>query len=516
MHYRCRIERIASFACSTFLIIAALSYSPHSFAYRLSDTDTCSPGARWSTSSPVKVKLLSLSLSDYVQGHLKKIDNGLLALSQAVADIQSVVDEYNAVNGSTLKLEYAGPILDDSDLGDYDEDQFGSHTIVVGFTNAKDPSNSSAPAWTPEYSGDKCTYDRRHIRFRKDIDWQFGGPQYTVADGKYFGIGVSFRAVLLHEMGHAVGLQHALAEYAVMDHGTKAWTRGKDEIPTMQLLPDDSTALRILYPVSGGFTVKPDVSLTNTWFLSAAGRMQYNAVHNKRHTNCQSEENSLDQLKQSREQQVTVMKQLSGHSLEAANDRLTQIDVAIASATKTLTDCYYHEDEAAQFPNCQVSTAGDTVADPGDGDVDARSLPVFCGVISKQDPKTKPIGNVAYPGDQVQLRYTVNNRTPYRVKLSEEIYFSVDERLDISGGHADLRSPDKNESEVVDPWTSKSLDRTVRIPSAAKSGACYYVFAHAIASDANSGKTVFDAEQDHWNNSIRLPGTLGIAVSGCP
>ena len=509
MVYRTRLERIASFACSTFLIIAAFSYSSHSSAYQLSDTDTCKPGARWSTSAPVKVKLLSLSLTDYVQRHLKQIDNGLLALSQAIADIQSVVDEYNAVNGSTLKLEYAGPILDDSDLGDYDEDQFGSHTIVVGFTDDPPPSNS-VPAWTPEYSGDKCTYDRRHIRFSKKDLWTFGLPEYTVADGKHFGIGTSFRAVLLHEMGHAVGLQHALAEYAVMDHGTKAWTRGKDEVPTMQLLPDDSTALRILYPVPGGFAVKPDISLTNTWFLSAADRTHYNTVNNKAHKDCQSAENSLDQLKQSREQQVTVMKELSGHPLEAATDRLNQIDAEIASATQTLNDCYYREDEAGQIPNCQVSTAGDTVSNPGDGDA------VFSGVISKPDPKTKPIGNVAYPGDLVQLRYTVNNKTPYKVKLNEEIYFSIDERLDISGSQADLRSPDQYESELVDTWTSKSLDRTVRVPSTAKPGECYYVFARVIASDAHSGETVFDAEQDHWNNSIRLPGILQIATSVCP
>jgi hypothetical protein len=164
------------------LVAACAGVSTPSHGFVLSSTGSCHPGAKWDTSSTVKVKLLSDSFTDYVTDN--NLPNGLTAASKAIADIQAVVDEYNAVAGSSLKLEYAGGITGDSNLQAY-QDQLAAHTIVVGFTDTTAPSDPTAPAWTPFNPADNCVFTRRYILFRKNVTWVFGPPATTDVDGKY-------------------------------------------------------------------------------------------------------------------------------------------------------------------------------------------------------------------------------------------------------------------------------------------------------------------------------------------
>jgi len=490
---------------------ALLTSSQLASAYLLNLAGTCHPGAKWSTTSPVKVKLLTSSFTDYVSQHPNVIHDGLVEAAQMIADVQAVVDEYNAADGSSLRLEYAGSITGDTDLGSYTEDKFDDHTIVVGFTNEPPPS-ADAPAWTPEYSTTACTYTKRDVRFSKKSIWTFGVPTPSTVDGqrfdgKSFQGGYSFRAVLLHEMGHAVGLMHPKTEYAVMDHGTKAWTRGANEIPTMQLLPDDTTALQILYPVPGGFAVKPDVSLTNTSFLTADQRTQYNKDHDKKHAGCDSQAASVSKIEAQREDQVRVVSELTGHAKQAASGRLSDIEKQLATAQSTLSDCYYKEQEAAQVNNCSVSAKGGAFADPGDGSVN-------CGVVSTSSSSTNYADTTVCPGDTIQVRYTANNKTPYRVQLQEELWMSADDALDVSAHSKDVRSTETQTSKL-DPGASTTLQRYYQVPTGLAPGPNYRVFARVVATDTASSKNLYDQEKDQANNSIRLPGWIKIATTGC-
>ena len=92
-----------------------------------------------------------------------------------------------------------------------------------------------------------CTPTRAHLNFKAEQRWVFGPPADTGINGTFFDGGNSFRAVPLHEMGPALGLAHETDTCAVMDQGTKAWTRGTAELPQMELLPDDLLGIATLY-----------------------------------------------------------------------------------------------------------------------------------------------------------------------------------------------------------------------------------------------------------------------------
>src|SRR5262249_28414631 len=149
----------------------------------------------------------------------------------------------------------------------------------------------------------------------------------------------------LHEMGHAVGLAHPKTTYAVMDHGTKAWTRGANETPQMELLPDDLWGVRALY---GSSVPMPwDVSVTNTYFSD--------------NTN-------------------------------------------------------WDDDVAHQTRNCLVSSRADSYVDRADG-------AVLCGV---DDPGSSypDVSSHVCPGDQLQLRYTINNKSDNAIVTKEQVWLS--------------------------------------------------------------------------------------------
>jgi len=257
MNTRQRSCRTAGRLASTLGFGLALLAGRDAAAFELYKESTCSPGSHWDTGTPIQVRLMVDSVIDYAD--LQDL-NSATVLVDVAEDIEAIVDEYNSVAGLDLELEIGPPVLFDDNLDDYGVDDFPDQTIVIGFTTA-----NNAPAWAPHDPDDGCEYSQTHVYFRKSDYWVMGPPDTTDVDGKSFDDGTSFRAVLLHEMGHALGLSHATQTYAVMDHGTKAWTRGGNDVPQMELLPDDINGLRALYGNGGANDF--DVSVTNTWFL---------------------------------------------------------------------------------------------------------------------------------------------------------------------------------------------------------------------------------------------------------
>jgi hypothetical protein len=481
---------------------ACLAYSAPSSAYVLNDASSCQPGSKWSTSDPVKVYWLSESFSDYVA--VNDTPDGLVALYNIVRDIEAVVDEYNAVAGSNLTLEFAGGIIGDRNLEEYDADTFDSRAIVIGFTDLTAKSNEDAPAWSPKNPDDGCWLTRRHVLFRKNVTWTFGAPETTDVNGKSFGDGTSFRAVLLHEMGHALGLSHETDTYAVMIHGTKAWTRGPNDEPQMELLPDDINGLLALY---GNGQQGFDVSVTNTWFMSAAARTEYNADNDIRHDGCRDIEDVLGELRIDRQRQIDILPNLQGPGLAAAQGQLERIEASIAEEEDRLWECRYREDTAEQTQNCKVSSRGDAYADPADETV-------LCGVNSPSNSQWKPVSSAVCPGGYLQLRYTVNNKSRQNVRLQSQVWLSADDDLEVSGTARDRRSADVREFDL-NAGRSASIGQVYRVPADTPDGADYRVYVRVVPHDVSSGQSLWASDEDQWNNSIRVRGDIDVDSGSC-
>ena len=159
------------------------------------------------------------------------------------------------------------------------DENYGTQTIVIGFTDGVAASSATAEAWAHGDPKDGCTRTRAHIPFRKDYNWIFGPPDTTAVDGRSFytaaqpsKVGSSsprtFLGILTHEMGHAVGLAHPDNNYAVMAQSFRTWFRGANHILRTRLLPDDTAGILALYGKTG--VSKPlDISVTTSWYKSA-------------------------------------------------------------------------------------------------------------------------------------------------------------------------------------------------------------------------------------------------------
>lgn len=487
-------------------LVLTLANTTHAYVFYKTSTCSPSPGAKWSTANTINVYFLIDSLTDYhtVNGITGQWSDYI----DAVDDIEAIVEEYNTVDGSELTLQYAGPILGDNNLDDYGVDVFSNDSIVIGFTDLSAASNPAAPAWAPNNPNDSCTYSSRHIYFKKSTIWTFSEPDTSDVNGKYFGGGTSFRAVLLHEMGHSVGLAHETDEYAVMNHGTKAWTRGSGEVMQMELLPDDIQGINSLYN-DGSLAQDLDISITNTWFMSAAERTDYNRENDIRNTGCDDIEGEITELEIERSQLLAVIPFLQGPGLAAALAQLANIEAQIATEEENLDDCYYTETTAAQIQQCKVSSRGDLYADKED------EL-VFCGVNATPVSNYPVVSNNVCPGDYVQLRFTINNKSLYEdADVDLQMWISQDDDLEVNGANQDYKSEDIREA-AVSTSTSISNGRVFRIPdNVPLSNSPYRVFVRAVPFDVNNGASLWWDDVDRWNNSIRVRGNLDINPS-CP
>jgi hypothetical protein len=247
-------SRLTTLLAGGLCLAASLMMLPNdASAARFFNPNTCAPGRNWATNGTVAVRL-----------HLPSME-AVFSPAERVAiaaDIQYVIDQVNGVSGSELELDFGVGLTSPTDF-DPKVDIF-VNTIVIGFVDKP----NRAPAWMDGGTSQPCDFTHNNIAFNTDKGWRFGTPEdqgraNPWMNGRTFKGDFMFRAILLHEMGHAIGLHHPNNKYAVMDHGEKSWTNGSGDVE-MRYLPDDRVGLRTLYPGPGQEAV--DVTVTDTWF----------------------------------------------------------------------------------------------------------------------------------------------------------------------------------------------------------------------------------------------------------
>jgi hypothetical protein len=491
-------------ACLTLALAA--SAAPGS-AYELNSTGKCAPGQKWDTSRPVKVKLLGDSFFDYLNRRRGQTPADMTRIDR---DIKAVIALYNAIPGNGLVLEQDSGITGDSNLDSPSVDNFGTQTIVIGFTSNKPPSGTNAEAWTSGDPNDGCTRSRAHILFDKQYDWIFGPPDSLAyapgEDGRSFytqdqpanagrkGPARTFLGILTHEMGHAVGLKHPDKSYAVMAQAFRTWFRGKDALGT-RLLPDDTAGVLALHGVAGA--KKPlDVSATNTWFKSDSAQFA---------TKCSAQMTTVIAAAQAASQATGLQIDADFPADGIFKGEYVELFKALSTAQAALQGC---EDalNAMQVDNCSVSSRADDWAD-------ALSGTALCGVNAKGSSYA-PASNKVCPGNQVQIRYALNNHTTARDALvGVEAWFTKGTTLNAFDGSA-LQSPDVREF-TVKAASSNIIGQVFRLPTGAKSGDTYRVFARAIPYDPATHASLWNSDVDPWNNAIMMSGSITVDAGAC-
>jgi len=482
---------------------ATVSSATSASAYLLNKTSTCTPGQKWNTSSPVKVRILGDSVFDYLNNRRPGAST-LTDLARLDADVKAVIDLYNSVAGSSLMLELGTGITGDSDLNDPGKENYGTQTIVIGFTDSVSASSDTAEAWEQGAPEDNCTRTRAHIRFRKYYNWIFGPPDTNAVDGRSFytaaqpAVGGSsprtFLGILTHEMGHALGLAHPEDNYAVMAQGFKTWFRGPGDVLRTRLLPDDTAGILALYGKAG--TTKPlDVSVTTSWYKSAEQQFK----------NCTTQRTKVQAA-------ADAVSKATGTPIGAqfpadAIFKGDYVDLfrALADAQDQLQACEDSKN-AMQIDYCKISSRGDDWADRLQADR------VFCGV--NKGSTYAPVSDRICPGSDVQLRYSLNNHTSLKdVLVKTEVWFSKDSQLNVMDG-SDAKSPDVREF-TVKAADSSTIGQMFRLPASIASGETRFVFVRAVPYDVASGASLWDNDVAPWNNAIMLRQPIRVDSAVC-
>jgi hypothetical protein len=464
-------------------------------AYVLNKQASCG-GQRWDISRPVEVRFLWPTFQDY--GEQQGWSDWPARMLDAVDDVKAVIDLYNSVPGSGLRLEYAGGYLSGDDIGEPEDQVWDDQTIVIGFTNATNANSATAEAWAPGDPDDGCTRTRAHILFNKGQDWNFGPPGPSVEDARHFGPGnnpITFLGILTHEMGHAVGLSHAKDDYAIMDQAFTTWFRGPNHVMRTQLLPDDMAGILALYGTSQARN-HLDISVTRTWFASSADQ-----------ADCSAEASALRAAERDRDEwQVVVASLPSGRGNEARAE-YDEALIAVGLTRSALETCE-NAFSAKQRYNCEVSSRADLWADREDEEV-------LCGVNSAQGSSYAPASKQVCPNGQVQLRYTLNNHGAYRdADVQAEVWFSTDSELDVRRRREELQSVDVRET-FVPAGSSKTVGQVFRVPSSAVEDEDYWVFVRAVPRDPATGERLWGADVDIWNNVILIRDKVTVSEDAC-
>ena len=496
------LKSIRRVLMSMTAVAALVGLATPASAYVLQQTATCNPGQKWDASRPVKVRLLGDSVADY----LNTRDGGstFSDLVRLDADLKAVVALYNAIPGSSLELVLESGITGDNDLGSPSAENYGSQTIVIGFTKST-LGTTDAEAWMSPNPSDGCTRTRAHISFRKDLRWIFGPPDSNDVDGRSFytaaqppigsSTAITFLGILTHEMGHALGLAHPDDSYAVMAQNFRTWFRGPDHILKTRLLPDDTAGILALYP-KAGVTRPLDISATATWYKSAEQQF----------ATCTTQIAQVNAAARAVSEATGVPVDADFPADKIFKGEYADLFQALANAQEALRVCEDSKN-AMQLAYCKVSSRGDDWADR------VKGTSVFCAV-NKAGTTYPPVSEKVCPGGYVQLRYSLNNHTSLKdVLVKSEAWFSTDKQLNAMDG-SDKKSPDVREF-TVKAADSATIGNNFRLPASISSGQTLFVFVRAIPYDVKTGANLFDNDIEPWNNATMMRHAIKVDSAAC-
>lgn len=174
--------------------------------------------------------------------------------SDAWNDIVDMMTEWEAIGGSDIDFHYAAD--ENADGQAITGDGRSEILFVSEETLDEDLENEyivfGRARWMWWWSAsDGCYLSETDIVFNADVNFKYDDP----VDFHPFNVPLaarpSFAHVALHELGHAMGLEHA-NDYASMLQG-QMYEPHPGDTPYLPL-PDDRAAARFLYPGEGGET----------------------------------------------------------------------------------------------------------------------------------------------------------------------------------------------------------------------------------------------------------------------
>lgn len=211
-----------------------------------------------SVSSALLVLLLAVGASDSAKGYnlwsfdwsgdpTLRIANISFPPGIWRSDLENGLGRWNGMWGMWLEYDYSFSSYSSFSLGDGDNN--------VAFVSAADADGAWGVTWVRHSGSDILEAD---VMFNADIGWNTGAQDERERDTSR----PAFRKVVVHEFGHALGLDHYCSELAVMAQGYAGhvWYGGSATYrhhPT----PDDCQGARHIYPYPSNSEI--DAALTN-------------------------------------------------------------------------------------------------------------------------------------------------------------------------------------------------------------------------------------------------------------
>jgi len=205
-------------------------------------------------------------------------------IDAVVADMQAIHQEIGSLGGTGIQIRSFTVTVQPWSWKSW---SFNAEpTIHIGFTPAETtltPLGGPQPSFgievapaaaTHRLAPGTCSIAEAHIYFQDQVDVT-GNPLMTWAEGEPDDYGIPYndaqlddvfgrfwRSTYLHELLHALGLDHSDSTYAMTNYGDRPWAN-RDPGQKLKPLPDDIRGLRELYPAPEEINV--DVAVLNTF-----------------------------------------------------------------------------------------------------------------------------------------------------------------------------------------------------------------------------------------------------------
>jgi hypothetical protein len=175
------------------------------------------------------------------------------------------------------------------------------------------------------------------------------------------------------------------------------------------------------------------------------------------------------------------------------NDEPIHLDLSVTNNWFIPAAEMEDDDAAQQVRNCKISERADSYPEVSEDSA------AYCGV---SDDPAQTVVDRACPGEDIQVRYSLNNHDDRSIVTDEQVWFSLDDEFDYD---TDIISPTRREL-TVGAKSSALVGRVFEVPDDL-APETYWVFARAIPY-TEAGGLLWGSDVDQWNNSIPLRGTI--------